>query len=259
MDSFTPRDLLACYASGVFPMSDTRDDEDLYLVDPRRRGVIPLERFHVSRRLARTVRADAFEVRIDSAFEAVVEACAAPTQERAETWISRPIEGLYLALHQMGYGHSVECWRAGELAGGLYGVALQGAFFGESMFSRERDASKVALVHLVARLIAGGFRLLDTQFITEHLTQFGAEEIARSEYHRRLARALSVNADFYVLGSGASAGSGSGAGGGAMTGASGSGGGLGATAGGLGGGATAGAGAAATNGCAALQVITQAS
>jgi leucyl/phenylalanyl-tRNA--protein transferase len=202
MESFSARDLLACYARGVFPMADAREDARIFLIDPERRGVIPLERFHLSRRLARTVRGDPFEVRADTAFHEVVLACAAPSADRPETWINRPIEKLYLKLHDMGFAHSIECWKDGVLVGGLYGVALKGAFFGESMFSRARDASKVALAHLVARLVAGGFRLLDAQFMTEHLTQFGAEEIGRREYHRRLERALSVEADFQCAGAG---------------------------------------------------------
>lgn len=201
MDDFGARELLACYARGVFPMADARDDTRVFLIDPERRGVIPLERFHVPRRLARTVRSGSFEVRVDSAFARVVAACAEAGPGRLETWINLPIERLYNRLHEIGYAHSVECWADGELAGGLYGVALQGAFFGESMFSRRTDASKVALAHLVARLIAGGFALLDAQFLTEHLARFGAEEISRREYHRRLARALRVEADFQRLAS----------------------------------------------------------
>jgi len=220
---FDARDLLDCYARGVFPMADAREDARVFLIDPERRGVIPLDRFHVSRRLARTVRGDPFEVRADTAFHQVVLACAAAGPGRTETWINRPIERLYLRLHELGFAHSVECWAEGELVGGLYGVALRGAFFGESMFSRRRDASKVALVHLVARLIAGGYRLLDAQFLTEHLAQFGAEEIERGDYHQRLAAALVVDADFYATGSGL--GAGSGAGGAAGAGATGPGGG----------------------------------
>lgn len=196
MERFSARDLLACYARGVFPMADAREDARVFLIDPERRGVLPLERFHISRRLARTVRQDLFQVRVDTAFHEVVLACAAPAPGRAETWINRPIERLYLKLHEMGFAHSVECWQGELLVGGLYGVALKGAFFGESMFSRARDASKVALVHLVGRLIAGGFLLLDAQFMTEHLSQFGAEEITRREYRRRLERALAVEGDF---------------------------------------------------------------
>lgn len=203
MAAFDALDLLDCYARGVFPMADAREDARVFLIDPERRGVIPLDRFHVSRRLARTVRGDAFEIRFDTAFHRVVLECAAAGPGRTETWINRPIEDLYLQLHAQGRAHSVECWQADELVGGLYGVSLRGAFFGESMFSRRRDASKVALVHLVARLIAGGFVLLDTQFMTEHLGQFGAEEITRAAYHRRLAKALEVEASFYVGGAAA--------------------------------------------------------
>jgi leucyl/phenylalanyl-tRNA--protein transferase len=200
MAQFDARDLLSCYARGVFPMADAREDKRVFLIDPERRGVIPLEAFHVSRRLARTVRGDPFTIRCDTAFRAVVQGCAAAGPGRLETWINHPIEDLYLRLHEMGYAHTVECWQGGELAGGLYGVSLQGAFFGESMFSRRRDASKVALVHLVARLIAGGYRLLDTQFMTEHLRQFGAVEISRLDYHRRLAMALSAEGEFQRAG-----------------------------------------------------------
>lgn len=205
---FGPRDLLACYARGVFPMADAREDMRVFLIDPERRGVIPLDRFHVARRLARTVRSDVFEVRVDTAFREVVQACAESKPGRTDTWINHPIERLYVGLHDLGFAHSVECWQGGALVGGLYGVALKGAFFGESMFSRARDASKVALVHLVARLIAGGFRLLDAQFMTEHLAQFGAEEIPRREYLKRLDRALAVDGDFYVIGSSATGGAG---------------------------------------------------
>jgi leucyl/phenylalanyl-tRNA--protein transferase len=220
MAGFDARDLLECYARGVFPMADARDDARVFLIDPERRGVIPLSGFHVPRRLARTVRADPFEIRTDSAFHDVVLACAASGPGRTETWINRPIERLYLQLFKRGHAHSVECWSDGELVGGLYGVSLKGAFFGESMFSLRRDASKVALVHLAARLIAGGYQLLDAQFMTEHLGQFGAEEIGRAEYHRRLVRALEVDADFYGLSGGDSAAAGLvSAGGGAVFGA----------------------------------------
>lgn len=200
MESFGAFELLECYARGVFPMADAREDESLFLVDPEQRGVIPLDRFHVSHRLARTLRRDPFEVRIDSAFHEVVAACAAARPGRTETWINQPIERLYAELFEIDHAHSVECWRGEELVGGLYGVSLAGAFFGESMFSTATDASKVALTHLVARLIAGGFVLLDTQFMTEHLAQFGTEEISRAVYRRRLATALSVQGDFQRLG-----------------------------------------------------------
>jgi leucyl/phenylalanyl-tRNA--protein transferase len=194
--TFTAQDLIACYRRGVFPMADSRHDEGVFLIDPQRRGVLPLDGLHVSRRLGRTVRAEPFEIRIDTAFPDVVAACAAPGPDREDTWINPAIEELYADLFDRGLAHSVECWRDGRLVGGLYGVALGAAFFGESMFSRERDASKVALVHLVARLIAGGYRLLDCQFVTEHLTQFGVVEIPRAEYHRRLAAALESEGEF---------------------------------------------------------------
>lgn len=200
MAQFDVRDLLSCYARGVFPMADAREDERVFLIDPERRGVIPLDDFHVSRRLARTVRSEPFEIRTDTAFRSVVQACAASGPGRSETWINLPIENLYVQLNALGFAHSVECWEGGELVGGLYGVSLEGAFFGESMFSRRRDASKVALVHLVARLLLGGYRLLDAQFMTEHLNQFGAIEISRRDYRRRLALALSVDADFQRTG-----------------------------------------------------------
>ena len=200
MAQFDARDLLSCYARGVFPMADARDDERIFLIDPERRGVLPLKDFHVSRRLARTVRADPFEVRADTQFKRVVQLCAESAPDRPETWINHPIEDLYVRLFELGYAHTLECWAGGELVGGLYGVALRGAFFGESMFSRVRDASKVALVHLVGRLIGGGFRLLDAQFMTDHLTQFGAKEISRLDYHRRLGLALSAEADFQRTG-----------------------------------------------------------
>ncbi|HEY2356527.1 MAG TPA: leucyl/phenylalanyl-tRNA--protein transferase [Phenylobacterium sp.] len=200
MAQFDARDLLSCYARGVFPMADAREDDRVFLIDPERRGVLPLHGFHVSHRLARTVRSEPFEIRLDTAFQDVVQACAASGPGRAETWINQPIEGLYVRLFELGFAHTVECWQDGELVGGLYGVSLDGAFFGESMFSRRRDASKVALVHLVARLLAGGYRLLDAQFMTEHLSQFGAVEISRLDYHRRLALALSATADFHRVG-----------------------------------------------------------
>jgi len=196
MDRFGARELLACYERGVFPMADDRDDDRIFLIDPQHRGILPLESFHVSRRLARTVRQDRFEVRVDTAFHEVLARCAEAAPDRPKTWINHPIERLYGELHAHGHAHSVECWRDGDLQGGLYGVALKGAFFGESMFSRQTDASKVALVHLVARLIAGGFVLLDTQFLTEHLAQFGAREIVREDYRRRLAVALETQAEF---------------------------------------------------------------
>jgi len=189
--------LLRAYALGIFPMAERRGDDEIYWVDPERRGVLPLDRFHLPRRLARTIRQSRFEIRCDQAFDAVVGACAEPDVGRPETWINQPIRRLSGQLFALGYAHSVECWRRDELVGGLYGISLGAAFFGESMFSRERDASKVALAHLVLRLRLGGYRLLDTQFITTHLAQFGTVEISRAEYRRRLAEAVGSSASFY--------------------------------------------------------------
>ncbi len=200
METFGWRDLITCYARGVFPMADSREDPRVFLVDPEFRGVLPLdERFHVPRRLARTVRAEPFQVRVDTAFDQVLAACAAERPERPETWINGPIRRLYGELFKRGLAHSVECWSDGELVGGLYGVSLGAAFFGESMFSAATDASKIALVHLAARLRVGEYRLLDSQFQTEHLARFGAEEIGRAEYQRRLKIALERDGDFYRL------------------------------------------------------------
>jgi leucyl/phenylalanyl-tRNA---protein transferase len=189
-DTVTPEMLLCAYAGGLFPMAERHDNPTLYWLSPESRGVIPLEGFHVPHRLARTVRADKFRVTADVCFADVMRACAAPAKGREETWINDEILRLYTALHAMGHAHSIESWLGETLAGGLYGVSLNGAFFGESMFSRATDASKVALVHLVARLKLGGFSLLDTQFLTAHLAQFGAVEIPRAEYLDRLKAAL---------------------------------------------------------------------
>lgn len=191
----TPTLLLQAYASGVFPMAETAGSAELFWVDPQRRGILPLDGLHVSRRLARSFLRDPFEIRVDHDFMAVVDACA----DRPETWINPTIRHLYGELHRSGRAHSVEIWRDGMLAGGLYGVALGAAFFGESMFSRRRDASKLALVALVARLVAGGFRLLDTQFVTDHLASLGAVEISRADYHRRLDAAVARPARFHAL------------------------------------------------------------
>jgi leucyl/phenylalanyl-tRNA--protein transferase len=195
-DSFTDDDLLDCYRQGVFPMADARHDRRMFLVDPVRRGIMPLDGLRVSRRLARTVRSGRFETRIDSAFPKVIAACAEARPGRLETWINGSIETLCLRLFARGFAHSVETWRDGALVGGLYGIAIGGAFFGESMFSVERDASKVALVHLVERLSAGGFALLDTQFITDHLASLGAVEISRKAYLARLKDAMAIDANF---------------------------------------------------------------
>ena len=190
----TPEILLRAYAEGLFPMAERRGDPTLYWVSPEKRGIIPLNAFHVPHRLARTVRSGQFTVTADQAFTDVMLACAAPAPGREETWINSEILRLYSALHAGGHAHSIECWQAGELVGGLYGVRLGAAFFGESMFSRARDASKVALVHLVQGLRRGGFVLLDTQFITAHLTRFGAVEIPRAQYLVKLADALNREA-----------------------------------------------------------------
>lgn len=192
--------LLACYARGVFPMAESRDDPRVFIVEPDQRGVIRLDAFHIPSRLRRTVRSEPFEVRVDTAFEAVLDGCAAAQgPERDDTWINGPIRRLYSALHAQGFVHSIECWKDDRLCGGLYGVSLGGAFFGESMFSRERDASKVALVHLVGRLRKGGWTLLDAQFLTDHLSQFGAVETPQAAYLRRLAPALKVQPDEAAL------------------------------------------------------------
>jgi leucyl/phenylalanyl-tRNA--protein transferase len=190
----TPEIVLRAYAEGVFPMAERREDPELFWVSPEQRGIIPLDAFHVPRSLARVVRSDRFVVTSDAAFVEIMRACAAPAPGREQSWINAEILRLYAALHASGHAHSIECRRDGRLVGGLYGVTLGAAFFGESMFSRETDASKVALVHLVARLIAGGFQLLDTQFITAHLARFGTIEIARQEYLARLKRAIAMPA-----------------------------------------------------------------
>jgi leucyl/phenylalanyl-tRNA--protein transferase len=190
--------LLKIYASGIFPMAEDANDPTLFWVDPEERGILPLDTFYVSRRLQRTLSRTPFDMRLDTAFDEVVAACAAPRLDRPTTWINSEILRLVSELHRMGHAHSVECWRAGELVGGLYGIALGGAFFGESMFSRATDASKIALCHLVARLRHGGFTLLDTQFVTEHLERFGVVEIPRADYHARLKAALKVKAEFYL-------------------------------------------------------------
>mgnify|MGYP005820050305 CR=1 FL=1 len=181
-------------------MAETRDDPRVFIIEPEQRGVIPLDAFHIPSRLRRTVRGEPFEVRVDTAFEAVLDGCAAAQgPEREDTWINAPIRRLYAALFARGFVHSVECWQDGRLVGGLYGVSLGGAFFGESMFSRARDASKVALVHLVARLRKGGWTLLDAQFLTDHLSQFGAVETPQAAYLRLLKPALTVAVDQTAL------------------------------------------------------------
>ena len=194
---FGPEDLLACYRRGVFPMADSRDDPRLFLVDPDFRGILPLDAFHIPKRLKRRVCQDPYRVSFDTAFTRVVEACGEPHDNRPNTWINSPIVNLYSALHRQGFVHSVECWDGDELVGGLYGVALGAAFFGESMFSRANDASKIALVHLAARLIDRGYVLLDAQFHNPHLVQFGLLEISRDDFKARLKAALRVEAVFH--------------------------------------------------------------
>ena len=200
MSRLSPEVLLQAYAMGVFPMGESRYDSRLHWIDPETRGVLPLDSLHLARSLVRRVRREIFEVRVDSAFDEVMRACAEPGPGRWSTWINEQILTLYGEVHRMGRAHSVECWREGDLVGGLYGISLGAVFFGESMFSREADASKVALVHLVGRLLIGGYTLLDIQFTTEHLAQFGAIEISRAAYHRHLEAALERPADFYCAG-----------------------------------------------------------
>jgi leucyl/phenylalanyl-tRNA---protein transferase len=194
-EELTPDILLRAYATGIFPMSDGRDDPQIHWIDPRLRGILPLDGLHISRSLAKRIRSGRFQVSIDTDFSAVVAACAA----REETWISRRIQALYHELHQLGFAHSIEVRAEGRLVGGVYGVTLGAAFFGESMFSRQTDASKVALAYAVHRLRAGGFQLFDTQFLTPHLVSLGAVEIPRLAYHRRLADALDRSAAFAPL------------------------------------------------------------
>lgn len=192
----TPDVLLKAYACGIFPMAETAEDLSLYWIEPEHRGIIPLNRFHVPARLARTVRSDRFTVTVNRDFDTVIDRCAAPQAGRAKTWINARIRMLYRRLHERGHCHSIEAYDGDDLVGGLYGVTLGSAYFGESMFHSARDASKVALVHLVARLKAAGFALLDTQFVTDHLRTFGAIEISRRQYHRLLEEALREDARF---------------------------------------------------------------
>lgn len=195
----TPEVLLKAYACGIFPMSEGADDPGLFWVEPRERGILPLDEFHVPRSLARTIRRGTFEIRRDTAFDRVLRLCAEATNDRPQTWINERILELYTELHRMGHAHSIETWAGGELVGGLYGVKLGAAFFGESMFSRRTDASKVALVHLVDRLRAGNFRLLDTQFVTEHLSRFGVRKVPAREYEEMLGGAIAEQADFFAV------------------------------------------------------------
>lgn len=198
-EAITPEDVLDAYCMGIFPMAEKADDEDIFWVDPDMRGIIPLDDFHVPRRLRRFIQSKPFEVSTNSDFAAVMAGCAQTSKNRRETWINRKILDLYNALHQMGYAHSVECRdAAGQLCGGLYGIAIGGAFFGESMFSVADNASKVALVYLAERLKARGFTLLDCQFTNPHLVQFGCIEIPRAEYQSLLAGAVSASGVSFV-------------------------------------------------------------
>ncbi|MBG1231914.1 leucyl/phenylalanyl-tRNA--protein transferase [Aestuariivirga litoralis] len=199
MTVITPQVLLKAYSVGVFPMAESADDPSLYWVEPDERGLIPLDAFHISHSLKKSVRHAGFEIRIDTSFEQVMRRCAEKTPDRDETWINERILKLYTQLHRMGCCHSVEAWREGELVGGLYGVRLGSAFFGESMFSRATDASKVALVHLVARLNAGGFNLLDAQFLNSHLQQFGCYTLKKPQYRELLDQAMDGTADFFAF------------------------------------------------------------
>jgi leucyl/phenylalanyl-tRNA--protein transferase len=195
----TPEVLLKAYACGIFPMAESAEDPALYWIEPERRGILPLDRFHVPGRLARTVRSDRFSVAVDHDFDGVLDGCSEPMPGRSRTWINARIRNLYRKLYERGDCHTVEVYEGDELVGGLYGVSLGRAFFGESMFHRSRDASKVALVHLVARLKAGHYRLLDTQFVTEHLRTFGAVEVSRPAYHKLLDAALVGEGNFGAL------------------------------------------------------------
>jgi leucyl/phenylalanyl-tRNA--protein transferase len=251
MIEITPQVLLKAYACGIFPMAESAEDNALYWIEPERRGILPLDRVHVPRSLARTIKRGGFEVKVDNDFHAVIDGCAAPRAGRRSTWINGRIRGLYAELFRLGHCHTVEVWQDDRLIGGLYGVHLGRAFFGESMFSVARDASKIALVYLVARLKYGGFELLDTQFVTEHLARFGAIEVGRAEFQRLLEAALYCPNMGKVDGGGAgrggrgffgaaAAGAGAGAGAAAAAGA-------GAGRGGAGAGAGTGAGAAAAS------------
>ena len=194
----TPQIVLDAYSKGLFPMAENRRDKQLFWIDPEVRGILPLDNFHIPRSLKKKIRNNPFEVRFDHNFAAVIRACAQQKPKRRETWINDEIIELYTKLFCMRHAHSVECWQEEKLVGGLYGISIGGAFFGESMFSSERDSSKIALVHLVARLKLAGFTLLDTQFITDHLKQFGAIEISRVEYHKILNSALNLNVGFHL-------------------------------------------------------------
>ena len=201
--AFAPETLIKAYALGVFPMADSHDSDDIRFYDPEVRALIPLDDsvgngMHIPRRLSRTVRKQAYNVTIDHDFPAVIKGCAELADGRTDTWINKDIQALYIALHKMGFAHSIEVWDDNRLVGGLYGVALRAAFFGESMFSRTTDASKIALVHLMARLKTGGFHILDAQFTNPHLVQFGINEISRDAFQEKLAQAMVASADLQL-------------------------------------------------------------
>lgn len=199
LPEITPQVLLKAYRCGIFPMAESADDPALYWIEPQHRGILPLDRIKLPKRLARTIRSEPYEIRVDSDFDGVIAGCAAVQPGRNSTWINARIHGLYQELFELGHCHTVEAWQDGNLVGGLYGVALNGAFFGESMFSKARDASKICLFYLMARLIKGGFSLLDTQFVTPHLMQFGAQEVSREDFHRILDQALTLTGTFSAL------------------------------------------------------------
>jgi leucyl/phenylalanyl-tRNA---protein transferase len=199
MSTITPQILLRAYAAGIFPMAESAEDNALYWVEPEERGIIPLHGLRISQSLRKSVRKRMFQVKIDTDFAGVIAECASKTPDRKSTWINSRIRSLYTQLHRLGCCHSVESWCDGRLVGGLYGVRIGAVFFGESMFSRQTDASKVALVHLVARLNAGGFKLLDAQFVNPHLERLGAVKMAKAEYHRTMEPLLDINADFHAF------------------------------------------------------------
>ncbi len=199
MIAITPQVLLKAYSCGIFPMAESADDPALYWIEPQHRGILPLDRIHIPRRLARTIRTAPVDVRIDTDFEGVISGCAGSRPGRRSTWINARIRSLYRELFDLGHCHTVEVWADGKLVGGLYGVALGSAFFGESMFSTERDVSKIALVHLAARLLAGRFKLLDTQFVTDHLKQFGTIEVDRGAFQHLLSEAMIGRGDFMAM------------------------------------------------------------
>jgi leucyl/phenylalanyl-tRNA---protein transferase len=195
----TPQVLLKAYSCGIFPMAESADDPQLYWIEPISRGILPLDSVRLPKRLARTIRQAPFEVRVDSNFDATIAGCAASRPGRRTTWINDQIRALYRELYALGHCHTVEVWQGKRMVGGLYGVSLGGAFFGESMFSTETDASKIALIYLCARLIHGGYTLLDTQFVTDHLRQFGTVEVDRGEFHQALEKALPLTAEYKRL------------------------------------------------------------